>query len=72
MSIFYNGGIFAILKSNLMQTIVAPKKRKIWHDKWPVKYPYGKKALLKAIKKASKAAIFELEVSEDNRVLIKK
>ena len=55
-----------------MQTIVAPKKRKIWHDKWPVKYPYGKKALLKAIKKASKAAIFELEVSEDNRVLIKK
>jgi len=51
---------------------VTTKKSKIWHDKWPVKYPYGKKALLKALKKASKAGIFELEISEDNRVLIKK
>ena len=51
---------------------VTMNNKKIWHDKWPVKYPYGKKALLKAIKKASKAGIFELEISEDNRVLIKK
>lgn len=46
----------------------AKKKTNIFHDPWPTKYPNGKKALLKALEKAAKSGVFDVEEYEKERL----
>jgi len=49
-----------------MQSVMPKKKRDLFHDEeWPNAFPHGKQALRKALKKASKAGIFDVEESGD-------
>ena len=47
-------------------------KKDIFHDEWPKAYPHGRKAFLKALREAPKAAIFDVDDEKRNVIIIKK
>jgi len=47
------------------------EKKELFIDKWPEKYPHGRKAAIRAIRKASKSRIFDFEEG-DEYIVIKK